>query len=90
MEYFGILCVTVSCVNLEFALDLKHGMNGFIKPICLPLEETMVGKMSEVILNVSSWRFTKLQVIAIVKAATTKNQLNQFSQELNYTFHVII
>lgn len=31
MEYFGILCVTVSCVNLEFALDLKHGMNGFIK-----------------------------------------------------------
>lgn len=58
----------VSCVNLEFALDFKHSMNGFIKPICLPLEETMVGK----ILSVSSWRFTKLQVIAIVKTTTTK------------------
>lgn len=71
MEYFGILCVTVSCVNLELALDFKHGVNGFIKPICLPLEEVMVGKMSEVILHVSSWRFTKLQVIAIVKTTTT-------------------
>lgn len=72
MEYFGVLCVTVSCANFELALDFKHGVNGFINPICLPLEETMVGKMSEVILNVPSWRFTKLQVIAIVKTTTTK------------------
>lgn len=90
MEYLGVLCVTVSCVNSELAfflsaLDFKHCMDGLVKPTHLPLEETIVEKMSEVILNVSSWKSAKLEVIAMVKTTPAAKQLNQFMQKLNYT-----